>query len=134
MPATPRRRPLLGRQTNPPQGNVPHPRRPPPPVRFPPCRLGGPDRIRLRRQRPAHRDNWREFPAMVSTGISPLRALRAATSEAAALLATPDRGIIRPGALADLIAMPGNPFDDIDCTGNVDFVVQSGRVKRHTNP
>lgn len=78
-----------------------------------------------------HRDNWREFPAMVSTGISPLRALRAATSEAAALLATPDRGTIRAGALADLIAMPGNPFDDIDCTGSVDFVMQSGRVMRH---
>ncbi|WP_233224085.1 amidohydrolase family protein [Amycolatopsis sp. CA-128772] len=79
-----------------------------------------------------HRDNWREFPAMVSTGISPLRALRAATSEAAPLLATPDRGTVRPGALADLIAMPGNPFDDIDCTGNVDFVMQDGRIKRHT--
>ncbi|MEV6824933.1 amidohydrolase family protein [Amycolatopsis sp. NPDC051102] len=81
-----------------------------------------------------HRDNWREFPAMVSTGISPLRALRAATSEAAALLATPDRGTIRPGTLADLVAMPGDPFDDIDCTGNIDFVVQSGRIKRHTHP
>ncbi len=81
-----------------------------------------------------HRDNWREFPAMVSNGISPLRALRAATIEAAALLAVPDRGTIRPGALADLIAMPGNPFDDIDCTGNVDFVMQSGRIKRHAHP
>lgn len=77
-----------------------------------------------------HRDNWREFPAMVSTGISPLRALRAATSEAAALLATDDRGTIGPGMLADLVAMPGNPFDDIECTGAVDFVMQGGRVKR----
>lgn len=81
-----------------------------------------------------HRDNWREFPALVSNGISPLRALRAATSEAAALLATPDRGTIRPDALADLIAMPGNPFDDIDCTGSVDFVMQNGHIKRHAHP
>ena len=78
-----------------------------------------------------HRDNWREFLAMVSMGISPLRALRAATAEAAALLDTPDRGTIRPDMLADLVAMPGDPFDDIACTGNVDFVMQSGRIKRH---
>jgi imidazolonepropionase-like amidohydrolase len=78
-----------------------------------------------------HRDNWREFPAMVATGISPLRALRAATSEAAALLATPDRGTIRPGTLADLVAMPGDPFDDIHSTGAVDFVMQDGRVRRY---
>ncbi|MEU7476521.1 amidohydrolase family protein [Lentzea sp. NPDC042327] len=81
-----------------------------------------------------HRDNWREFPTMVSNGISELRALRAATSEAAALLATPDRGTIRPGALADLVAMPGNPFEDIGCTGNVDFVMQNGHIKRHAHP
>ncbi|MFI9005734.1 amidohydrolase family protein [Actinosynnema sp. NPDC053489] len=78
-----------------------------------------------------HRDNWREFTAMVSTGIGTLRALRAATREAAALLDLPDRGVVRPGAAADLVAMPGDPFDDIGCTGGVDFVMQGGRVKRH---
>ncbi|MFE9750153.1 amidohydrolase family protein [Saccharothrix saharensis] len=77
-----------------------------------------------------HRDNWREFPAMVTAGLDPLRALRAATSEAAALLDVPDRGAVRPDLLADLIAMPGNPFDDIDATGGVDFVMQGGRIKR----
>jgi tryptophan 2-monooxygenase len=78
-----------------------------------------------------HRDNWREFPAMTATGISRPRALRAATSEAAALLGLPDLGTLRPGAAADLVAMPGSPFDDIDCTGAVDFVMQDGHVRRH---
>ncbi|GAA1331804.1 amidohydrolase family protein [Catellatospora bangladeshensis] len=75
-----------------------------------------------------HEENWREFTAMVSTGMTPLRALRAATVEAAALLAVPDRGAVRPGLLADLVAMPGNPFDDIAATGEVDFVMQHGAV------
>ena len=78
-----------------------------------------------------HRENWREFPAMVAAGLSTPRALRAATSEAAALLGTPDRGAIRPDLVADLIAMPGNPFDDITATGDVDFVMQAGVVKRN---
>ena len=57
-----------------------------------------------------HQDNWREFPMMVSTGISPLRALRAATSAAAELLQLDDLGVIAEGKIADLIAMPGDPF------------------------
>jgi tryptophan 2-monooxygenase len=77
-----------------------------------------------------HERNWREFPAMVRTGISPLRALRAATSVAADLLQRPDLGRIEPGAVADLVAVPGNPFDDIDATGAVDFVMQGGAVRR----
>ncbi|MFF5229763.1 amidohydrolase family protein [Dactylosporangium sp. NPDC000521] len=77
-----------------------------------------------------HEQNWREFPAMVHTGISPLRALRAATSTAADLLRRPDLGRIAPGATADLIAVPGDPFDDIDATGAVDFVMHDGAVHR----
>ncbi|GAA1560200.1 amidohydrolase family protein [Dactylosporangium maewongense] len=77
-----------------------------------------------------HHRNWREFPAMVHTGISPLRALRAATSTAADLLQRPDLGRIRPGATADLIAVRGNPFDDIDATSGVDFVMHDGVVHR----
>jgi tryptophan 2-monooxygenase len=75
-----------------------------------------------------HQDNWREFPMMVSTGISPLRALRAATSVAAELLQLDDLGVIAEGKIADLIAMPGDPFADIDVTGKVDFVMKNGVV------
>ena len=75
-----------------------------------------------------HQDNWREFPMMVSTGISPLRALRAATSAAAELLQLDDLGVIAEGKIADLIAMPGDPFADIEVTGQVDFVMKDGVI------
>jgi imidazolonepropionase-like amidohydrolase len=75
-----------------------------------------------------HQDNWREFPTMVSTGITPLRALRAATSVAADLLHFDDLGVIAEGKIADLIAMPGDPFADIDVTGKVDFVMKDGVI------
>ncbi|MRH30140.1 amidohydrolase family protein [Microbacterium sp. SYP-A9085] len=72
----------------------------------------------------------REFQAMVDAGISPLRALRAATSVAAKLLGRADIGALRPGACADIVAMPGNPLDDIATTERVDFVMRAGRIFR----
>jgi imidazolonepropionase-like amidohydrolase len=75
-----------------------------------------------------HHENWREFPMMVSTGITPLRALQAATSVAAELLRLDDLGVIAEGTTADLIAMPGDPFTDIDVTGRVDFVMKAGVI------
>lgn len=77
-----------------------------------------------------HHQNWKEFPAMVHTGITPLRALRAATSTAADLLQRPDLGRIQPGATADLIALAGDPFDDIGATSSIDFVMHDGTVHR----
>src|SRR6201999_1263061 len=79
-----------------------------------------------------HHDNWREFPMMVSTGITPLRALRAATSVAAEILRLDDLGVIAEGKIADLIAMPGDPFADINVTGQVDFVMKEGVI--HKDP
>jgi imidazolonepropionase-like amidohydrolase len=78
-----------------------------------------------------HQDNWREFPMMVSTGITPLRALQAATSVAADLLRLDDLGVIAEGKIADLIAMPGDPFTDIEVTGRVDFVMKDGVIHKH---
>ncbi len=75
-----------------------------------------------------HQENWCEFPMMVSNGITPLRALRAATSVAAELLQLDDLGVIAEGKIADLIAMPGDPFTDIDVTGQVDFVMKDGVI------
>jgi len=71
-----------------------------------------------------------EFQAMVNAGISTVRALRAATSVAAELLYRDDLGVLRPGALADIVAMPGNPLEDITATERVDFVMQSGLIRR----
>ena len=76
-------------------------------------------------------DNWREFPMMVSNGITPLRALKAATSMAAELLALDDLGVVAEGKIADLVAMPGDPFTDIEVTGRVDFVMKEGVIHKH---
>lgn len=75
-----------------------------------------------------HHENWQEFPTMVSTGITPLRALQAATSVAADLLQLDDLGVIAEGKIADLVAMPGDPFTDIEVTGRVDFVMKDGVI------
>ncbi len=50
-----------------------------------------------------------EFQAMVKAGLSPIRALKATTSVAAELLGRDDLGVLAPGKLADIVAMPGNP-------------------------
>lgn len=75
-----------------------------------------------------------EFQAMVNAGLTPLRALRAATSRAAELLGRTDIGVLRPGACADIIAMPGNPLQDITATARVDFVMSGGRIHRQPEP
>jgi imidazolonepropionase-like amidohydrolase len=72
----------------------------------------------------------REFQAMVAAGLTPLRALQAATSVAADLLGRDDIGLLRPGACADIVGMPGNPLDDIAATAQVDFVMRAGTVHR----
>ncbi|MYX43618.1 amidohydrolase family protein [Streptomyces sp. SID89] len=77
-----------------------------------------------------HAENWKEFPTMVSTGITPARALKAATSVAAELLELDGLGVLAPGKIADIIAMPGDPFTDIDVTGKVDFVMKDGTVHK----
>jgi hypothetical protein len=71
-----------------------------------------------------------EFQAMVATGISPARALRAATATAAELLGREDIGVLEPGRVADIVAMPGDPIDDIGRTADVDFVMRSGHLHR----
>jgi imidazolonepropionase-like amidohydrolase len=71
-----------------------------------------------------------EFQAMVNSGLSPVRALKAATSVAADLLARDDIGALAPGKLADIVAMPGDPIEDIRVTAKVDFVMKDGAVYR----
>ncbi|MER5559939.1 amidohydrolase family protein [Streptomyces sp. NPDC002506] len=73
-------------------------------------------------------DNWREFPVLVRNGFTALRALRAATSVAAELLDRPDLGTVTPGSTADLVAVQGDPFQDITATGRAHYVLQAGRL------
>src|SRR4029079_5192755 len=65
-----------------------------------------------------------EFQAMVNAGLSTGRALKAGTSVAAELLGRSDLGVLAPGKLADIVAMPGNPITDIGVTAKVDFVMK----------
>jgi imidazolonepropionase-like amidohydrolase len=79
----------------------------------------------------AHGDNARELELLVEYGLTPLQALRAATSVNARLLHLEDRiGAIRPGLLADLAAVEGDPTRDAAAVRRVRFVMKGGGVVR----
>lgn len=78
-----------------------------------------------------HGENAGEFSIYVRMGMSPLEALRTATVHAADLLGTDDRGILEVGRLADVIAVAGNPLEDIEATKDVRFVMVGGRPVKH---
>jgi imidazolonepropionase-like amidohydrolase len=78
-----------------------------------------------------HGMNAGEFGDYVSAGMSPLQALQSATVVAAELLGVDDdRGRLAPGLLADLVAVPGNPLEDISVTREPVFVMKGGVVVR----
>jgi imidazolonepropionase-like amidohydrolase len=78
-----------------------------------------------------HGTNAKEFALMVEHGMSPLAALRSATSDAAKALGMEDEiGTLEPGKLADVIALAGDPFQDIHTTEKVVFVMKSGSIVR----
>jgi imidazolonepropionase-like amidohydrolase len=71
----------------------------------------------------------KEFDYMVRFGMPPMQAIQSATIRAAELLdATADIGTIQPGRYADLIAVRGNPLDNIKLLEQVSFVMKGGRV------
>lgn len=72
-----------------------------------------------------------EFGEMVTNGISPVRALRAATSVAAEMLMRPELGLLATGKAADIIAVPGNPLEDITVMEDVNFVMKAGTVYKY---
>ena len=70
-----------------------------------------------------------EFPRMVAFGMSPMDAIRSATSRAAEMLDMEGQiGTVAPGAYADLIAVNGDPLQDIEVLHNVRFVMKDGKV------
>ncbi|TDC97966.1 amidohydrolase family protein [Actinomadura sp. 7K507] len=75
-----------------------------------------------------HGRNASELVALVSRGMSPLEAIRAATTTAAELIGVTDRGRLAEGLLADVIAVPGDPLRDITVTQDVRFVMKGGKV------
>jgi imidazolonepropionase-like amidohydrolase len=71
----------------------------------------------------------KQFAYMVRHGMTPTESIRSATSVAAELLGWSDRvGSIAPGKLADLIAVPGDPTDDVSLLESVPFVMKGGTV------
>jgi len=80
----------------------------------------------------AHGTNYREVEWMVRDGMSTLDALRAATIVDAKILRREgELGVIRQRAFADLIAVPGNPLQNIEAIRNVAFVMKGGVVYKH---
>jgi imidazolonepropionase-like amidohydrolase len=83
----------------------------------------------------AHGRNGREFELMVQAGMTPAAALLAATRNAAAALGRDDLGAIVAGRRADLVAVQGDPLQDITLLQNVGFVMKDGVVyKRDGRP
>jgi imidazolonepropionase-like amidohydrolase len=73
-----------------------------------------------------------EFEYMTKYGMSPLEAIRSATTRAAELMNWQDRvGAIEPGKYADIIAVDGNPLEDIKQLEQVKFVMKGGVVDRN---
>jgi imidazolonepropionase-like amidohydrolase len=70
---------------------------------------------------------------MVQFGMTPMQAIQSATSRAADLLGERgELGVVAPGAYADLIAVAGDPLQDVNVLKNVGFVMKSGVVFRST--
>lgn len=75
-----------------------------------------------------HGQNAKEFGVLVERGMTPIEAIRTATVNAADLLGVNDRGNIAPGLLSDIVAVPGNPLDNIRVLEDVRFVMKGGTV------
>ncbi len=70
-----------------------------------------------------------EFPRMVEFGMTPMDAIKSATSRAADMLEAQGQiGVLATGAYADVVAVPGDPLADIKQLGNVQFVMKDGKV------
>jgi len=76
-----------------------------------------------------HGINARQFAFMVKYGMTPMQAIQSATSNAADLLGKSDvLGSLKPGKYADIIAVSGNPLDDVRILENVKFVMKEGHI------
>ncbi|MBA2433961.1 MAG: amidohydrolase family protein [Chthoniobacterales bacterium] len=78
-----------------------------------------------------HGENAREMELLVrECGFTPLEVLRQATSGNAAIFRLADRGSIRPGQVADLVSVAGDPTKDIGVVRQVRFVMKGGEIFR----
>ena len=78
-----------------------------------------------------HGNNWREFIYMTEAGMPALEAIHSATIEGARLLGVADElGSIKAGKLADIVAVQGDPLQDINLMGQISFVMKAGQIFR----
>jgi imidazolonepropionase-like amidohydrolase len=78
-----------------------------------------------------HGTQAREFVLMVKFGMSPLAAIKAGTLNGAKLLGWQDKiGVLKPGYAADVVAVSGNPLNDITALQKVSFVMKNGAIYR----
>ena len=77
----------------------------------------------------------KEFELLVTkAGFSPMDAIKAGTSVAAELLGQSDKiGHLAPGMYADIVAVSGNPLEDVTALQHVVFVMKNGEIFRHDN-
>jgi imidazolonepropionase-like amidohydrolase len=80
-----------------------------------------------------HGENWREMEAMQHAGMPAAQVLAAATSGNARILHLTDRGAVRPGLLADLVAVDGDPARDVSAVRSIRLVMKGGKVVREPN-
>ena len=80
-----------------------------------------------------HGQNAYELSAMVDKGMTNIQAIQAATINPAELINVNDRGIIKAGLLADIIAVDANPLNDIKILEQVKFVMKGGIVYKNIN-
>jgi imidazolonepropionase-like amidohydrolase len=78
----------------------------------------------------AHGKNWLEMEAMQRAGMAPAQVMIAATSGNAQIFHLTDRGAIKPGLLADLVAVDGDPTRDVSAVEHVRLVMKGGKVVR----
>jgi imidazolonepropionase-like amidohydrolase len=79
-----------------------------------------------------HGDNALEFVLMANDGMTPAQSLRAGTSVAADLLGLASKvGTLEAGKFADVVAVPGNPLQDIKVVQSVNFVMKDGVIYRN---
>jgi imidazolonepropionase-like amidohydrolase len=78
-----------------------------------------------------HGRNAKELVALVDRGMTPLQAIRAATTVSAELIDVDDRGRLEPGLLADVVGVKGDPLADITLLERVPFVMKGGQIYRN---
>ena len=75
-----------------------------------------------------HGDNGKQFAKMVQWGMTPLQAIQAATSSASEALGRSDVGIIEPGRFGDMVAVRGDPLQNVAVLEHVDAVIKGGQL------